>query len=333
MPRTRNAIAAAVVLLLVLGAFVGFVGSDTDDAARPVAGSGTEDAASFSNESLDQDMSSGAADVGASSGALLADGAGGGTAPAPAPAPPAPAPAPSSVPGAQPKIVKNAVVRLEIAKDGFRKAFDSASRVAGAHGGFVVSSESSTESDADSHGVLVLRVPAASFDAVRAELGGLGEVKNEHLTGQDVGGQIVDTDARIRSLQAQEESLRTLMSKAKTIGETVEVQGHLTQVRQQIEQLSGEKARLEDAAALATIRVELFEPGAAVKKEAPKGEPSPLRKAVTKAVSGAETVAAGTIIVLGWAIPLTVLAAVLWLAARPFRRRPGALALAAEDPS
>jgi Domain of unknown function (DUF4349) len=319
MPRTRNAITASIVLLLVLGALVGFLGAGTDDASD-VAQTADAPTTTMVEQNFSGDTALSAAPQSGSAGGTVA-----------ADAAPSPVPAPSSVPAPTQKIVKNAVVRLEIAKDGFRKAFDSASRVAGAHGGFVVSSEASTESDADSHGVLVLRVPAASFDAVRADLNGLGTVKDEHLTGQDVGGQIVDAEARIRSLQAQEEALRTLMSKARTIGETVEVQGHLTQVRQQIEQLSGEKARLEDAAALATIRVELFEPGAAVVKEEPNGEPSPLRKAVTTAVTGAETVAAGTIIVLGWAIPLAALAAVLWLAARPFRRRPEALL--AQDPS
>lgn len=315
MTQRRGRIGAALILLLIVGAFVGFV-------RTAPGGDGL---------SVDQKRVNDSGDTGASesfeSSSMRASGlsAGGSSSPAPTPAP---APAPVAAPQQQPRIVKNARIRLEIGDGGFRQAFDSASRVAGAHGGFVVSSESSTESDADSHGVLVLRVPAASFDAVRADLSALGQVESENLTGEDVGGQIVDLDARIRSLQAQEESLRALMTKAKTIGETVEVQGHLTQVRQQIEQLSGEKSRLEDAAALATIRVELFEPGAAAKQG--KSEPGPLADAVSTAVDGAETVVAGTIIVLGWLIPLAALAALGWLAYRPFRRHP-ALATAEDN--
>jgi hypothetical protein len=209
----------------------------------------------------------------------------------------------------QPKIVKNATMRLEVKKGGFRGAFDAAAAAAAAHGGFVVSSDSSVQKGETSTGSLVLRVPADSFDAVRTDLGKLGSVKDEHLTGQDVSGQLVDLDARIRSLQAQEDAVRALMTKARTIGETIEVQGQLTQVRQQIEQLAGEKARLDNAASLATLRVELFEPGAAVVQEPkPKAETSPLRQSITAAAHGAETVASGTIIVLGWVVPLGLLA-------------------------
>lgn len=308
MPRRRNLIAAFALLVLLMGAFVGFLGSGGDGKQDAVhdgdpAQSGGMMFRSGANESTAM------ADL----DAATAGGTGAGGAAAPAGGP-------SAAP-ADPKIVKNATVRVEVGKDGFRKAFESASRVAGAHGGFVVSSESSTESEADSHGVLVLRVPAASFDAVRADLAGLGKVKDERITGEDVGGRIVDLDARIRSLQVQEEALRTLMGKAKTVGETIEVQNQLTAVRQQIEQHAGEKARLEDAAALATVRAELFEPGAPAKADEP--ESSPLRQAVTEAVEGAETVVAGTIIVLGWMIPLALLAGLAaagWLAAR--RRRP-----------
>lgn len=310
MPRRRNSIAAALLLLLVVGAFVGFLSSGTDDSTDSL-GAGGVNADAVANDVADTAAGESRVD-----NALTAGGSGTGAA--------AGAPAPT---GSEPQIVKNAVLRLEIGKDGFRKAFESASRVAGAHGGFVVSSESSTEADAASHGAFVLRVPAASFDAARADLSALGTVKDERITGQDVGGQLVDLDARIRSLQAQEDVLRSLMAKAKTIGETIDVQNHLTQVRQQIEQLSGEKARLADAAALATIRAELFEPGGAAKADEP--EASPLRQAVTRAVDGAETVVAGTVIVLGWAVPLALLAGAGWLAARPFRRR----LAPAQDPS
>jgi hypothetical protein len=208
----------------------------------------------------------------------------------------------------QPKIVKNATVRLEVKKGGFRGAFDAAASAAAAHGGFVVSSDSSVQKGETSTGSLVLRVPSDAFDAVRADLSKLGTIKDEHLTGQDVSGQLVDLDARIRSLQAQEDAVRALMSKARTIGETIEIQGQLTQVRQQIEQLSGEKARLDNAAALATLRLELFEPGAVpVQPPKPKSETSPLRHSITAAAHGAETVASGTIIVLGWVVPLGLL--------------------------
>jgi hypothetical protein len=229
---------------------------------------------------------------------------------------------PAPTPVGQQKIIKNATLSLEVKKGSFREAFDAAASAAGRHNGFVTSSESSVQKGETSTGVITLRVPADAFDAVRSELVKLGSVKDERLTGNDVGGQLVDLDARIRSLQAQEDAIRILMAKARTIGETIEVQNQLTQVRQQIEQLGGEKARLADAAALATIRVELAEPGAAVKQDPrPKPAPSPLRHSLTVAAHGAETVAAGTVIVLGWTIPMALLGLIGWALWRMVRRR------------
>jgi hypothetical protein len=78
-----------------------------------------------------------------------------------------------------PRIVKRADVRIEVKADGFRAAFDRASSVASAHGGFVANSTSQTdngEKERSASGTLVLRVPADSFDTVRAELAGLGKV-------------------------------------------------------------------------------------------------------------------------------------------------------------
>lgn len=242
----------------------------------------------------------------------------------------APAPASSGTgsvgaplpPMGQQKIVKNATLSLEVKKGGFRQAFDSAATVASGHGGYVVSSESSVQKGQTSIGTIVLRVPADAFDAVRAELVGLGSVKDEHLSGEDVSGQLVDLDARIRSLQAQEDAIRALMAKARTVGETIEIQNQLTAVRQQIEQLSGERARLDNAASLSTITVHLAEPGAAVQEPAPKPKPAPsaLRHSLTLAAHGAETVVAGTIIVLGWAVPLGLVALVAWALWRLGRR-------------
>lgn len=231
-----------------------------------------------------------------------------------------PQPAPADPNG--PRIVKRADVRIEVKADGFRAAFQRASAVASAHGGFVASSTSQTDEGEDrqsASGTLVLRVPAAQFDAARAELGGLGDVTSEVIDGEDVGGQLVDLDARIRSLQVEEETLRTLMAKAKTIGETVEVQQQLTRVRQEIEQAAGQRARLQDAAALGTIRANLFEPGAEAVQE--PGDPNPVAEGARDAVDASFAVIGGTLVVLGYVLPLGLLVLIGWALWRIVTRR------------
>jgi hypothetical protein len=223
---------------------------------------------------------------------------------------------------AGPRIVKRAEVRVEVEKDAFRSAFARVTALASSHGGFVASSTSHTDEDGDDErlagGTLVLRVPVASFDTVRAALAELGDVKADTVSGEDVTGRLVDLDARIRSLQVEEDALRALMARARTMGETIEVQQQLTRVRQQIEQLQGQKAQLDDAASLATLHVDLFEPGVAAERG---GDPNRLAESFGAAVDGSLAVIGGTVVVIGYLLPLGLLALLAWALWRLATRR------------
>ena len=242
------------------------------------------------------------------------------------------------VPPGGPRVVRRASVRVEVAGGAFGRAFDRAQALAGAHGGFVASSSTSTgaavdgvaasgatdetgESDRKDRplaGELTLRVPADRFDALRRDLAGLGTVAGESVQGEDVTAQLVDYDARLKSLAAEEDALRTLMGRAGAVGEVIQVQSRLFEVRQQVEQLQARRDQLDRAATLATVQVSLFEPGAAA------GPPEPvtgLARSVRQAVRGSIAVVGGMIVVVGWLIPVAALGLAGWGILR-LRRRP-----------
>jgi hypothetical protein len=236
---------------------------------------------------------------------------------APSPRPPDGGPS-SVVPGA-PRVVRTADLRVKVGKGGFGPAFDRVASVAAANGGFVSSSTTSSHEDARS-GELVVRVPADRFDTVRQSLSGLGEVESQSIRGEDVSGQLVDYEARLRSLQAQEDALRVLVGQAKAVGEVLQVQSSLFDVRQQIEQLQARKANLEQATTLATIQLSLFEPGAASVTRPVDDRPS-LARSFEQALDGMVSVVGGMIVVVGYLVPVAVLGLVLWGGSRVFRRR------------
>src|SRR5205085_12339133 len=109
--------------------------------------------------------------------------------------------------------------------------------------------------------------------------------------------------------------------KATAVGEVLQVQNSLFDVRQQIEQLTAQKANLEQSATLATIQVSIFEPGAGFEPR-PVDDDKSLAHAVRRSVDGAVAVVGGMIVVVGWAVPIVVLGLVIWGARRLFRRRP-----------
>jgi hypothetical protein len=225
------------------------------------------------------------------------------------------------------KVVKTATLRVQVGKGRFQSAFDRAAGVAAGHGGYVASSSEATVDDKASEGTITVRVPADQFDNARRDLGALGKVQHQELGGQDVTAQIVDYDARIRSLQGQEQALSTLLSRARSVGEVLEVQGQLFNVRQQIEQLQAERANIDAQAEMSTINLAVFEPGAALTR--PEPEPATgLAHSWSRAWDGAVAVVGGTVIVVGYLLPLAMLGLIAWGAWRVAsrRRRPSAAA-------
>ena len=230
---------------------------------------------------------------------------------------PAPAVAPNLVLDAE--TVRTADVRLAIPPASYRQVFIRATSVAATHDGFVASSSSSI-AEGGSWGQVAIRIPVENFDAARRSIAELGDVESETVRGQDVSAQLVDYEARQRSLEAQEEALRALVGRATTVGEVLQIQPTLTSVRQQIEQLRGQRASLDKAAALSTILVTLREPGA------PFGKPSAdddsgVGRRVEEAIDGAAAVVGGMIVAIGWAAPLLAVGAGCYLIVVPRRRR------------
>jgi hypothetical protein len=223
------------------------------------------------------------------------------------------------VPGA-PRVVRTADLQVKVAKGGFTSAFDRVAALAAVNGGFVTSSTTASNNDARS-GQLTVRVPADRFDAVRQSLSGLGEVESQSIRGEDVSGQLVDYDARLKSLQAQEDALRVLVGQAKAVGEVLQVQSSLFGVRQQIEQLKAQKANLEQATSLSTLQVSLYEPGA-LSVVRPVGDDRSLAASVRQAADGTVAVVGGMIVVVGYLVPIAVLGLLGWGTARVLRRRP-----------
>ncbi|HEX4979772.1 MAG TPA: DUF4349 domain-containing protein, partial [Acidimicrobiales bacterium] len=222
---------------------------------------------------------------------------------------------PASV--SMPRVVKTATLRIEVVDGEFAKAFSQVATIAASARGFVASSTSAAGGADDlASGSLTLRVPSETFDDVRRRIHGLGDLQGEEIGGEDVAGQITDVEARLRNLRAQEEAVRALMSRANDVQETLQIQGQLSGVREQIEQLDAHRARLEDQVAYSTLTVQLFEPGAAR-----PGERSSIARAFSDAIDGAESITAGAIVGLGYLLPVSILLVVAF-ALRRFRLQP-----------
>jgi Domain of unknown function (DUF4349) len=122
-------------------------------------------------------------------------------------------------------------------------------------GGYVSGSQQSSGGDQKVASV-TYRIPADRWDAALDALKALGmKLVGEQTQAVEVTGAVLDLGARIDNLRASERQLQGIMARATKISEILEVQARLSDVRGQIEQLSTEKAHLEEQAAYGTLTV------------------------------------------------------------------------------
>jgi len=138
-----------------------------------------------------------------------------------------------------------------------------ATSIAAGSGGFVGGDKRSS-SDAYAEATIVLRVPAARFNAVVDQLARLGEQQQRDISTEDVTEEALDLDARIGSQRARVESGRRLLAQAKTLSELVMLEGELAKREADLASLEAKKRRMDDLTALSTITVTLLAPQAEV---------------------------------------------------------------------
>ncbi|HET6890461.1 MAG TPA: DUF4349 domain-containing protein [Pyrinomonadaceae bacterium] len=164
------------------------------------------------------------------------------------------------------KIIRNAELYLEIRDpaEGQRKI----TSIAESLGGFVVTSESKQSDTQDPTKKelevnLVVRIPALQYNSALEQIRAVGNrVIQEKTSGQDVTEDFIDLEARIKTQKALELQFLEIMKQANKVGDALEIQRQIAEVRTEIEKLEGRKRFLENRASLSTITVSLRTPAA-----------------------------------------------------------------------
>ena len=226
-----------------------------------------------------------------------------------------------AVPSAPDKVIKTGELDLQVQKGKVGTTLDQITGIATLERGYIANSRTSEGTFAPS-GQVTLRVPVANFeDAVKRARTITGvKVLSLQTSGKDVTSKYVDLKARISALKKTRETFLTLLSKATTIGQTLAVQQHVTDVQTQIEQLQGQKKVLVNQAALSTLTVTVDQKVPAV-EATPTHHKSGLHKAVDRSVSRFVHGIEAIIGIIGPLLLVVLLVGVAWLAARFGYRR------------
>jgi hypothetical protein len=227
---------------------------------------------------------------------------------------------PPSAPRDDLKIVYTGSLQLVV--DDLQGALAKGKAAVLATGGYVGASQESNDGDR-SVATITYRIPASRWDDALAGLRGLAsKVVAEQTQATEVGGQIVDLEARLRNLRASETSRQAIAQGTGKVSDLLEVEGQLTAVRGQIEELVGQRAQLEDQVAYGTLVTTFGLEIVQVQETAQGWDPAEDVDGATATLIGAgQTIVSGAIwFGIVW-LPVLLAIAVIALVGRFFVRR------------
>jgi hypothetical protein len=194
--------------------------------------------------------------------------------------------------------------------------------------GMVLAEAISSEPDDVTTGgfsTITISVPTDELDATLDRLSALGKVHARNASTDDVTGQYVDTEARVKTMQASVDRVRALMSQATKLGDIVSLEAELSRRQADLESTESQLAALKDAVALSPVEVRLSTDEKVLQQAEPETGFLAGLKAGWGAFTGSVTV---LLTVLGALLPFAVVLALVlvpllvWLRRRTSRTPP-----------
>jgi hypothetical protein len=139
-------------------------------------------------------------------------------------------------------------------------ALARARTLAAAAGGYAGDEDTQVDSAGHTTSTVQLRVPPAAYDSVLDDLAELGTLVSREVNVQDVTGQVVDVQSRVKSQQASVDRVRKLMAQATDLNDVVSLESELSTREAALESLEAQQASLKEQTNLATISLTLAEP-------------------------------------------------------------------------
>jgi uncharacterized protein DUF4349/putative zinc finger protein len=165
---------------------------------------------------------------------------------------------PPESPVANRKLVRNAAAELEVVS--FDEAVQKITGFAVEEKGYVATSSSQKQANGKLSGQVVVKVLPDNLDRFLQKLRGIGELKNQALTTEDVTKAYFDTESRLKNARSMEQRLiEILKTKSKDVADLLAVEKELGRVREEIERMQGELKFMDSQVQFATVTIQLSE--------------------------------------------------------------------------
>jgi hypothetical protein len=240
------------------------------------------------------------------------------------------------------KVIFNANVTIEV--ESFNEAYGKIQSIILGKG-FVQSSQMdrdyvivNDEKVYVTKGVIVIRVMRERFDSVLNNIKGMGELLDENIYSDDVTDVYFDTESRLKVLRLEEERLLEYLNKVDDPDTLFKYERRLTEVRGEIESMTGTLRKWDGLVELSTITINLREKYPVQAEEEPDEDVPYFRELgdkFMKSVKGVVKFLGNFVIFLAQALPvlvvLGILAAVVLLLVRLCTRIFGRKELPSKD--
>lgn len=141
------------------------------------------------------------------------------------------------------KITRTAQMNIEVKElDNFiRTIKNEVNRISG-----YVNSENKSVYDNLSSATLVVKVPAQSLDSFIAVIDANGKVTTQQVDTDDISAGYADNEAKIKSLETEQETLLKLLEKAESLDNVIQLQDKLTEIRSQLDYYKSMKKMMDN---------------------------------------------------------------------------------------
>ncbi|SEA43445.1 protein of unknown function [Chitinophaga terrae (ex Kim and Jung 2007)] len=211
------------------------------------------------------------------------------------------------------KVIQTANVSFET--DAFNKCRVAVNDVIKKYGG-QVTNEKQDKGEYSWRSETTAKVPANKLDSALNALEGIAGVFNEKTVNtEDVTKQYIDMDARMRTQQALEQRYLQLLQKAGTVGDMLEIEEKLSQVRAVIEAAKTNMKQIDDQVAYSTLTINYWQ----VMKNSSLRRPGFASQAWDSVKDGWDAIVA-TVLGLIAAWPFIIVAVIIFIFVRRWRK-------------
>ena len=168
-----------------------------------------------------------------------------------------PSQSPESKPDWNKKIIKTAMLNVEV-KD-YKKFNQLVHSSANQFGGYIAD-EQQTETEYKIENIITIKVPVDQFQsAIDFLTTGDGKINEKKISSEDVTTQYVDTKSRLEAKKQVRLRYLDLLKQAKNMEEILQVQNEINDIQEEIESAAGRINYLSNASAMSTINLTFYQ--------------------------------------------------------------------------